>query len=246
MKKKKLLVAAGGTVALLAVGLLALPLLLSSDWMRSFVLGKVNRSIPGEVAVEDCTIGWQQGAECSGVVYSDSKQGLRLDIAELRLNRGLWPLLTAPEDLGELVIDRPELLLTVKPAKPEQPAETADSSAAEQKAGPDKGQSAETATAPQENNNFLSKMKVRLTVREAAVSVAQEGKTPQLFLGNGALRADMQAGQVDFKLTAADGQQGRAEITGTAKLTELMHGGFAGAAGESAVAPDHCVITGTV
>lgn len=234
VNKKKLLIAVGGGVALLAVSLLVLPpLLLSSNWVRGLVLGKVNRSISGELAAEGCSIGWRQGAVCSGVTYSDAGQGLRLDIAELRLNRGLWPLLTAPEDLGEIVLDRPELLLTLKPASPEQPtaqtAGTADQPAAEKKTGPDTSQSAETAAAPKESSDFLGKMKARLTVREATVKVAQDGKTPQLFLSNGALRADVQAGQVQFELTAADGQQGQAQVSGSAKLAELVHGGLAGA-----------------
>jgi hypothetical protein len=197
------------------------------------VLGKVNRSIPGELAAERCSIGWRQGAECSGVTYGDAGQGLRLDLAELRLSRGLWPLLTAPEDLGEIVIDRPELLLTVKPVPPEQKAaqtaDAADQSAAEKEAGPDKGQSAETAAAPKDDNSFLAKMKARLTVRNAAVRLAQDGKTPTLFLSNGALQADVQAGHIQFELTAGDGQQGQAQVSGSARLTELVNGGLAGA-----------------
>ncbi len=226
MKKKKLLYIAGGVGAVLAITLLVVPpFLLSSDWLRSLILHNVNKGMPGELSAQHCSIGWQQGAVCSGVLYNDTTQGIQLDVTELRLNRGLWSLLNKPEDLGELVFNEPKLLLTVKaPAAKSPPPARAN-----QVTPTISGQPVEKAGAQESSKSFLSKMKGRLLIHNAAIRVAQGKEPAKLFLSNGALQADISANQVTFDLTASSGQQGKAEARGTAKLTELVHGDLAGA-----------------
>ncbi|WP_417915890.1 hypothetical protein [Candidatus Electronema sp. JC] len=236
MKKKKILLAAGAGSALLAVTLAAAPpLLLSSDWVRQTVLSRLNHgSIPGELAAEHCSVTWRRGLGCSGVVYQDAKQGFRLELAQLRSSQGLWPLLTAPKELGEIILDRPVLELTAA-AEPEVPAAAAASGPpdkkerpAEQAAQPAPAAGKKTTEDSARLRELLNTLQGRLTVQQAAVRVVRPGQQPELFLRNGFLKAATAEGKVSFELTADSGQEGGAKLSGTARLTDILQGGMAG------------------
>ncbi|MGX9728321.1 MAG: hypothetical protein ACTFAK_13710 [Candidatus Electronema sp. VV] len=231
--KKKILLAAGAGSVLLAVTLAVLPpLLLSSDWVRQTVLGKLNNgSIPGELAAEHCAVTWRRGLGCSGVVYQDAKQGFRLELAQLRSSQGLWPLLTAPKELGEIILDKPVLELTtaseVPAAAASGPPDKKEPSA-EQAAQPAPAPVAKTAADSARLNELLNTLQGRLTVQQAAVRVVRPGQQPELFLRNGFLKAETAAGVVSFELTADSGQEGGAKASGTARLADVLQGGMAG------------------
>ncbi len=233
--KKKILLAAGAGSALLAVTLAAAPpLLLSSDWVRNIVLGRLNHgSIPGELAAERCSVTWRRGLGCSGVVYQDAKQGFRLELAQLRSSQGLWPLLTAPKELGEIILDKPVLELTAAP-EPEAPAAAASGPpvkkepSAEQAAQPAPAPQAKTAADSARLNELLNTLQGRLTVQQAEVRVVRPGQQPELFLRNGFLKAETAAGVVSVELTADSGQEGGAKASGTARLADILQGGMAG------------------
>uniref|UniRef100_UPI004057C99D hypothetical protein n=1 Tax=Candidatus Electronema sp. TaxID=2698783 RepID=UPI004057C99D len=231
MKKKKLLIAAGASTGLLAAAVLIMPpLLLSSNWVRRLALERLNRSIPGELAAESCSVGWKQGAACSEVTYTDAAQGLRLDIAELRSSQGLWPLITAPEELGEITANGPTLLLTLKPEPPPAavgadsggPAATSEPSKKAQPKAPE-------VAAKTEDNGLLQRLKGRLLLNGMTVKTVQAEQPPQTLLRNGALKADIAAGQLDFDLNADSGSEGRADFSGSAKLGELVSGNLSAA-----------------
>ncbi|MCW5199328.1 hypothetical protein VU05_01110, partial [Desulfobulbus sp. F1] len=212
MKKKKLLLAVGaGAGTLLAVTLFA-PTLLSSGWVRNFALSKLNKSIPGKLAAGSCSIGWQQGLKCTQVTYSDTEQGLHLDLAALKNNKGLWALLTAREELGEILLEEPVLLLTVAPASSkEQPV-------SQEKAEKTAASSASKTIVQEDADSFLHKMRGRLIINKAVVKIAQAGQQPEVFLRNGSLKTDTAAGQLNFELTGENGQEGQVLLTGSAKL----------------------------
>lgn len=231
MKKKKLLIAAGASAGLLAAAVLIMPpLLLSSNWVRRLALERLNRSIPGELAAESCSVGWKQGAACAEVTYTDAAQGLRLDIAELRSSQGLWPLITAPEELGEITANGPTLLLTLKPEPPPAasgsnsggPAATSEPSKKAQPKAPE-------VAAKTEDNGLLQRLKGRLLLNGMTVKTVQAEQPPQTLLRNGALKADLVAGQLNFDLKADSGSEGKADFSGSAKLAELVSGNLSAA-----------------
>lgn len=231
MKKKKLLIAAGASAGLLAAAVLIMPpLLLSSNWVRRLALERLNRSIPGELAAESCSVGWKQGAVCLEVSYTDAAQGLRLDIAELRSSQGLWPLITAPEELGEITANGPTLLLTLKPEPPPVavgsnsggPAATSEPSKKAQPKAPERA-------AKTEDSGLLQRLKGRLLLNGMTVKTVQAEQPPQTLLRNGALKADIAAGQLNFDLKANSGSEGKADFSGSAKLAELVSGNLSAA-----------------
>jgi hypothetical protein len=238
VKKKKLLIAAGAGAGLLAAALLMPPLLLSSNWVRRLALERLNRSIPGELAAERCSVSWKQGAACSEVTYADAAQGLRLDIAELRSSQGLWRLIAAPEELGEITASGTTLLLTLHPEPPSAaadadsggPAAAAEPGKKSQKTAPAQSQPKAPETAAKaEDSSLLHDLKGRLLISGMTVKTVQAGQQPQTLLRNGALKADIAAGQLAFDLKADSGGEGRAVFSGSAKLAELVNGSLSAA-----------------
>jgi len=219
VKTKKLLIAAGaGTGALLGAVLLS-PALLSSDWVRNFVLARLNTSIPGKLSAARCSIGWQQGLDCANVTYVDEKQGIHLDVAGLRGNKGLWPLLTDHIHLGEISISEPTLLLTLKPTADGKTVPNGVQATDAGKAAPPAATSAK-----EDAGSFLNTMQVNLLISKLTVKTAQAGQQPQVVLHNGSLKAEAANGGLKFDLTADTGQEGKAAFSGTAKIAELAKG----------------------
>ncbi|WP_417909759.1 hypothetical protein [Candidatus Electronema sp. PJ] len=221
---KKLLIAAGTGIGVLVAAVLLAPTLLSSNWVRNMALTRLNKSIPGKLAAESCTIGWQQGLECAKVHYADPKQGFQLEIAELRSSQALWPLITAPEELGEITLNEPTLLFTLKPEPPA--AAPASQAKVEQGAsGPAApGLQAKKAAPKEAEDSFLEKMRGKLTIHKMLVKVSQAGQSPQVLLRNGSLKAETAAGELKFDLLADTAEEGTAAFSGSTKLNELTKG----------------------
>ncbi|MCI5147739.1 MAG: hypothetical protein D3923_19925 [Candidatus Electrothrix sp. AR3] len=169
MEKKKLLIVIGLVTGVLAVLLIAVPpAFLSSDWGRKFTFTRLNRVMPGALSADDCTVSWWKAIECSNVVYAD--QEFQLDVTRLNIDRGLWQLLTKPEDLGTVILDTPLLAMASPvakevpvPAQP-QPAQASDgmqqknNNPAEEPSGGDAvAPAAETAVAKKRTSRVIYK-----------------------------------------------------------------------------------------
>lgn len=211
MKRKKLIIAIGaGAGMLLAAAAVLPPVLLSSGWVRKMIFSRV----PGELAAESCAIGWRQGLQCSKVVYRNAGQNLRVEIAEARGSQGLWPLLKAPKELGVITLDGLALVM-------DRPAQKISAAPAEQqkKAAPDSsGKTAVQPPAAQDSSDFFQKMKAKLAVSRAEVTIAPAGQPPETLLGSGTLKADLAAGELRFELAGQTGSEGRAAAAGFVKL----------------------------
>jgi hypothetical protein len=106
--------------AALATVLFSLPLLLSLGPVVQYGLTLLNREFAGTLEVESCSLGWQQGLRCRGVIYEHPRQGLRLDAPEVSSDKGVLALLAAPRYLGTFILDQPVVTLNL-PGKERQP-----------------------------------------------------------------------------------------------------------------------------
>ena len=97
--------------AALTTAFFSLPLLLSLGPVVQYGLTLLNRESPGTLQVQSCSIGWQQGLRCQGVIYEYPRQGLRLDAPELSSDKGVLVLLAAPQYLGAFTLDHPVVTL---------------------------------------------------------------------------------------------------------------------------------------
>ena len=69
MKKRNVFIA--GAVLLLIVLVSLLPLIVSNGRVQDLFFSRIADRIPGSLSVAGCSIGWQQGLQCRGLVYDD-------------------------------------------------------------------------------------------------------------------------------------------------------------------------------
>ncbi|MFN4243562.1 MAG: hypothetical protein ACK4PI_10030 [Tepidisphaerales bacterium] len=100
-------------VAVLLLGLLValLPTLLSTGPGRNLVLSQVNKLLLGRVQVERLSLGWFSGAEIDGIQVFDADNRLAVTAARLQTQLTVWNLLRGRLDLGEVVLEKPNLVL---------------------------------------------------------------------------------------------------------------------------------------
>ena len=195
------------------------PSILSSGLGRSIIVGKINNSLSGSLSIENCDLGWSQGLSCNRVVYEDSQQGIRVDIAGVTCSQGLIALLIAPMNLGTVIVDKPLLALrTVPPVAVKEQQKSAP---------PEKTRAApsgiivttkEKKIAKTDKTPVWDKMAVKLQVNGATVQhVRDKGQT--VLIREGSLNAILASSVVDFKLNLLEGDgSGRVIASGLVNL----------------------------
>ncbi|MGI6657177.1 MAG: hypothetical protein ACOX5Z_10225 [Desulfobulbus sp.] len=107
-------------LAVVVMGLLV-PALLPSLVVRPEIAPLLMRwsgwSLPGELKMERCSLGWFRGLRCEQVRYVDPELGIRFHAPRLTTDKGLFALLLAPFYWGEVVVEHPELLLERPPGE---------------------------------------------------------------------------------------------------------------------------------
>jgi hypothetical protein len=99
-----------GLIVALLVLVALLPTLISTGAGRSFAVGQANNYINGKLDVADWSIGWTTGVTLEGVKLDD-QQGRRVaEIARVRVPMSLIAAARGNYDLGEVVIDKPNLV----------------------------------------------------------------------------------------------------------------------------------------
>lgn len=92
---------------LAAVGLA--PTAASSRWARDRIVGMVNDRIAGNVAVNQISLSWFGDCRISGVTVNDAQRREVLSFADAQLPKGVWRLIRAGMNLGEIRIDGAQL-----------------------------------------------------------------------------------------------------------------------------------------
>ena len=116
------LVAIGALVGLVLLLIALLPTLLSSQWGKGRVLGMAASSIPGEVQIERWSLSWFGAQHIGGISYQDQAAGLRVDTAEVTVDKGLFAFLLDRGDLGTVTVVRPDIELRLPEPPSEEPS----------------------------------------------------------------------------------------------------------------------------
>ncbi|MGE5609046.1 MAG: hypothetical protein ACM359_07315, partial [Bacillota bacterium] len=99
-----------GLVLLLVVVVVLAPVILSTAWARSIVVGRVNSNLNGRVQIKDWSLSWTRGIEVHGLrIFQDEAQILEMN----RLSTGLSlvDLIRGRYDLGKTTIDGLDFVL---------------------------------------------------------------------------------------------------------------------------------------
>lgn len=115
-------------VAFVLLLVLVIPVYLSSESGKRFILGKINRSIGGRVQVGDFSMGWLKGIRVTDLSFEDDSGATSAKVKEISIRPHYVPLLLGIVALGETLIDEPQVTINVsqgkdKTLKPIVPAE---------------------------------------------------------------------------------------------------------------------------
>ncbi len=110
-----------GLAGLLLLFFFVTPLYLSSSGGTKMLLGKINRSVDGQVQMEDFSIGWFKGVELTNLSYDDSAGNTSVTVRRIETQPKYVSLLGGKVKLGKTVVEGPQVYLKVTQEK-EQPA----------------------------------------------------------------------------------------------------------------------------
>ena len=115
-------------VAFVLLLVLVIPVYLSSESGKRFIVGKINRSISGRVQVGDLSMGWFKGIRVTDLSFEDDSGMTSAKVKEISTRPHYVPLLLGIVALGETLIDEPQVTINVsqgkdKTLKPIVPAE---------------------------------------------------------------------------------------------------------------------------
>ncbi|MDK1031328.1 MAG: hypothetical protein QGD94_04925, partial [Planctomycetia bacterium] len=99
----------------LASAIWASPYLASTGIGTRLVLAIANSRLQGEVRIAELSLSWLGPCEIGGLRALDPSGRTVLDVTRIRLDRGVWHLLTAAEDFGDVGIDSPRVFLYISP-----------------------------------------------------------------------------------------------------------------------------------
>ena len=104
-------------VAFVLLLVLIIPVYLSSESGKRFILDKINRSISGRVQVGDFSMGWFKGIRVTDLSFEDDSGMTSAKVKEISTRPHYVPLLLRVVALGETLIDEPQVTINVSQGK---------------------------------------------------------------------------------------------------------------------------------
>lgn len=96
---------------------LAIPAYLSSDAGKDFIVGRINDSIDGKIAMGDFSMGWFKGIRVTDLSFEDEAGTISVNVKEISTRLHYVPLLLGIVALGETLIDEPQVVINVSQDK---------------------------------------------------------------------------------------------------------------------------------
>ncbi|MFO1005681.1 MAG: hypothetical protein U0929_06975 [Planctomycetaceae bacterium] len=96
---------------LLAATLGFAPQIISMTSLRNQVPGLVIAGLPPGVVIGSASAGWLSAIQLNDIVIPDDQGRPSLKLKNLTISKSIWELAQAPEDLGRIVVEQPELKL---------------------------------------------------------------------------------------------------------------------------------------
>ncbi|MHC4721557.1 MAG: translocation/assembly module TamB domain-containing protein [Planctomycetota bacterium] len=112
MKTLKWIIAVA--LVLLLLLFLVVPMYLSSDRGRDFIVGKINESIDGKIAMGDFSMGWFKGIRVTDLSFENEAGTTSVSVREISTKPYYVSLLLGIVALGETLIDEPRVVINVR------------------------------------------------------------------------------------------------------------------------------------
>ncbi len=109
---KRVIIFGGGFLVIVAVVLLLLPVWMSNEQGRAYILARINKNAEGTVAVDRWSVSWWRGMELDGLTVT-LKDGRKIvDCPRLQSELTLWSILWGTWDFGDTRIAGAKLAIT--------------------------------------------------------------------------------------------------------------------------------------
>jgi hypothetical protein len=112
MKTLKWIIAVA--LVLLLLLFLVVPMYLSSNRGRDFIVGKINESIDGKIAMGDFSMGWFKGIRVTDLSFENEAGTTSVSVREISTKPYYVSLLLGIVALGETLIDEPRVVINVR------------------------------------------------------------------------------------------------------------------------------------
>lgn len=218
MKKTKYIVLTI-TAAAVVLFIALLPTMLSSSSALKLLLPQINRYTPGTLSITSWKPRWNSGFQAAGITYSDPDQGVTLTFERITTQKGLLQLVLAPRQLGEIVFNKPVLLLAGRPnhVGPVDVDEDTNGEAA--------GPKSETVSPTPGAKPIWEGVTGRIKVYYGRV-LLQQNQEEREVARDIVLEADFTEGRVNHSLHLLSGDRGRIEAEGFANIPVYVHNIF--------------------
>jgi hypothetical protein len=101
--------------AVLMLGIfIIVPMYLSSEGGRDFIVGRINKSVNGTVVMGDLSMGWLKGIRVTDLGFEDDAGMSSAKVKEISTRPHYVPLLLGIVALGETLVDEPEVVINVR------------------------------------------------------------------------------------------------------------------------------------
>jgi len=93
----------------LLIPFFGIPMWLSSEGGKNMIVAKVNKAVPGELKIDELSMGWFSGVKVSKLDFSDQKGCTKITANELAARPHYLDLLAGRISIGHAVIDQPRI-----------------------------------------------------------------------------------------------------------------------------------------
>ena len=115
MRKRRLIVwLLAAPVLVVLILFLVIPLYLSSQSGKNFVISKVNSLVDGRIQMGEFSMGWFKGVRLADFSFADNAGTTKVNVKEISTKPKYSSLLRGDIALGKTLIDTPEVILNIK------------------------------------------------------------------------------------------------------------------------------------
>ncbi|MDH4319121.1 MAG: hypothetical protein OEV64_12065, partial [Desulfobulbaceae bacterium] len=210
-------------LGLFLFGLLLLPRFLSTSIVSTFLVSSIDEAIPGHLTIKKSHVTWHDGITLNDVNYLDSRQGLKVDIPEVRIDKGLLELLSVFSNWGLITLEAPTIELKQSSGTETGPTSSHDT----EPPPPNKKTSEPESRAGQEDDTpFWDDLAAQLAVHNGRLVSSGGGRSvPAIIVRQVEMNFNLSKGTIKYEVVMGfDESASQATINGFVNLPTHYNG----------------------